>query len=121
MVTSLLATTGAPAFLDNDDGDDVVGSMDFISFASPYGFVGVNPDRIAPDGLSSSSSVLRADDGRIEKRSHLTLSCVQMGTMVSMPMTGRGVVDIIALWRRLEHFSRDIVRPRSTILRVKRR
>ena len=72
LVANLLATTGAPAFLYDDDGDNVVGSMDFISFASPYGFVGVNPDRTAPDVLSSSSSVLRADDGHIEKRSHLT-------------------------------------------------
>ena len=39
LVTNLLATTGAPAFLDNDDGDDVGGSMDIILFATPYGFV----------------------------------------------------------------------------------
>ena len=58
---------GAPAFLDDDDGDDVGGSMDIISFASPYGFVGFNPDCITPDVLSSSSSALRANDGRILK------------------------------------------------------
>ena len=67
MVTSLLATTGAPAFLDDDDGDDVGESMDILSFASPCGFVGFNPDRIAPDVLSTSSSALGAHDGRIVK------------------------------------------------------
>ena len=51
LVTNLLATMGAPAFLDNDDGDDVGGSMDIISFATPYGFVGSNPNCIAPDDL----------------------------------------------------------------------
>ena len=65
MVTNLLATTGALAF--HDDGDDVGGSMDIISFATPYGFVGFNPDHIAPDVLSSSSSALGAYDGRIVK------------------------------------------------------
>ena len=54
MVTNLLVTTGAPAFLEDDDGDDVGGSMDIISVALPYGFVGFNPDHIAPDVLSSS-------------------------------------------------------------------
>ena len=41
-------------FLDNDNGDDVGGSMDIILVALPYGFVGFNPDHIAPDVLSSS-------------------------------------------------------------------
>ena len=41
--------------------------MYIISFATPYGFVGFNPDRIAPDVLSSSSSALGAHDGRIVK------------------------------------------------------
>jgi hypothetical protein len=68
LVTNLLATTGAPAFLDDDDGDDVGGSMDIILFATPYGFVGFDPDRIAPDVLSSSSSALGAHDGRIVKQ-----------------------------------------------------
>ena len=66
MVTNLLATTGALAFHDN--GDNVGGSMDIISFAISYGFVGFNPDHIAPDFLSSSSSsALGAYDGRIVK------------------------------------------------------
>jgi len=56
LVTNLLATTGAPAFLDDEDSDDVGGSMDIILFATPYGFVGFNPDRTAPDVLSSLSS-----------------------------------------------------------------
>jgi hypothetical protein len=38
--------TVAPAFLDNDNGDNVGGSMDIISFALPYGFVRFNPDHI---------------------------------------------------------------------------
>ena len=63
---NLLATTGAPAFLDDDGGDNVGGSMEIISFALPYGFVRFNPDHIAPDVLSSSST-LRANDGRILK------------------------------------------------------
>ena len=67
LVTNLLATTGAPAFLDDDEDDDVEGSVDVNSFASPYGFVGFNPDRIPPDVLLSSSSALRADDGRVLK------------------------------------------------------
>ncbi len=61
MVTNLLETTGAPAY--NDDCDDVSGGMYIISFATPYGFVGFNPDRISPDVLSSSSSALGAHDG----------------------------------------------------------
>jgi hypothetical protein len=56
VVANLLASTGAPAFLDNDVGDDVGGSMDIILFATPYGFDGFNPDRTAPDVLSSLSS-----------------------------------------------------------------
>ena len=68
LVANLLATTGAPAFLDNDDGDNVGGSMDIISFATSYGFVRFNPDRIAPDVLSSSSSALGAYDGHIVKQ-----------------------------------------------------
>jgi hypothetical protein len=48
LVTNLLATTGAPAFLDDEDGDDVGGSMYIISFATPYGFFGFDPDCIAP-------------------------------------------------------------------------
>ena len=67
MVTNLLATTGAPAFLDDDEDDNVEGNADVNSFASPYGFVGFNPDRIPPDVLLSSSSALRADDGRVLK------------------------------------------------------
>jgi hypothetical protein len=67
LVTNLLATTGAPAFLDDDEDDDVGGMTDINSFASPYGFVGFNPDRIPPDVLSSSSSALRADGGRVLK------------------------------------------------------
>ncbi len=86
LVTNLLATTGALAFHDN--GDNVGGSMGIISFATPYGFVGFNPDRISPDVLSSSSSALGAYDGCIVKRSYLTLICVHMGTMVLMPMAG---------------------------------
>ena len=46
---------GALAFHDN--GDDVGGSMGIISFATPYGFVGFNPDHIAPDVLSSSCEI----------------------------------------------------------------
>lgn len=65
LVTNLLATTGAPAFVDEDD--DAGGSAGVNSFASPYGFVGFNPDRIPPDVLLSSSSALRADDGRVLK------------------------------------------------------
>jgi len=61
LVMNLLATTGALAFHDN--GDNVGGSMDIISFATPYGFVGFDPDRIPPDVLSSSSSALGAHDG----------------------------------------------------------
>jgi len=67
LVTNLLATTGAPAFLDDDEDDDVEGSADVNSFASPYGFVGFNPDRTPPDVLLSSSSAIRADDGRVLK------------------------------------------------------
>ena len=44
----------------DDDGDDVGGGMYIISFATPYGFVGFDPDRISPDVLSSSSSTLGA-------------------------------------------------------------
>ena len=51
----------------HDDGDNVGGSMGIISFATPYGFVGFNPDHIAPDVLLSSSSALGAYDGRIVK------------------------------------------------------
>ncbi len=65
LVTNLLATTGALAF--HDDGDNVGGSMDNISFSTPYGFVGFNPDHIAPDVLLSSSSALGAYDGCIVK------------------------------------------------------
>ena len=66
LVTNLLAFMGTPEFLDDDDSDNVGESMDIISFALPYGFVGFNPDHIAPDVLSSSSSsALRANDGRI--------------------------------------------------------
>ena len=68
MVTNMLAMTGAPEFLEDDNGDDVGGSMDIISFATPYGFVGFNPDCIAPDVLSSSSSAIRANDGHIVKQ-----------------------------------------------------
>ena len=53
MVTNLLATMGALEFLDDDDSDNVGGSMDIISFALPYVFVGFNPDHIAPEVLSS--------------------------------------------------------------------
>ena len=53
--------TGAPAY--DDNGDDVGGGMYFISFVTPYGFVGFNPDRISPDVLSSSSSALGDHDG----------------------------------------------------------
>ena len=41
-------------FLDDDEGDDVEGSADVNSFASPYGFVGFNPDCVPPDVLLSS-------------------------------------------------------------------
>ncbi len=41
--------------------------MNIISFATPYGFVGFNPDHIAPDVLSSSSSALGACDRLIVK------------------------------------------------------
>jgi hypothetical protein len=61
LVTNLLATTGAPVY--DDDGNDVGGGMYIISFATPYGFVGFDPDRIPPDVLSSSSSALGAHDG----------------------------------------------------------
>jgi len=61
LVTNLLAKMGALAY--DDDGDDVGGGMYIISFATPYGFVGFDPDRISPDVLSSSSSALGAHDG----------------------------------------------------------
>lgn len=70
LVKNLLATTGAPAFLDDDDDDDEdddhnANTEDRNSFTSPYGFVGFNPDRISPDVLSASSAILRAYDGRV--------------------------------------------------------
>jgi hypothetical protein len=52
LVTNLSAPTGALEF--HDDGDNVGGGMGIISFATPYGFVGFNPDHIAPDVISSS-------------------------------------------------------------------
>jgi hypothetical protein len=61
LVTNLLETRGAQAY--DDDCDDVGGGMYIISFATPYGFVGLNHDRISPDVLSSSSSALGAHDG----------------------------------------------------------
>ncbi len=61
LVTNLLETTGAQAY--DDEGDDVGGGMYIISFATPYGFVVFNHDRISPDVLSSSSSALGAHDG----------------------------------------------------------
>ena len=81
LLRNLLATTGAPAFQDiydddNDDDDEggvagVAGVARNIfrsnSFASPYGFVGFDPDRVPPDVLSGSSSALRACDGRALK------------------------------------------------------
>ena len=61
MVTNLVETRGSQAY--DDDGDDVGGGMHIIYFATPYGFVGFNHDRISPDVLSSSSSALGAHDG----------------------------------------------------------
>jgi len=68
LLGNLLATTGAPAFQDDYDDDDDGGSIGGgggpNSFASPYGFVGFDPDRVPPDVLSASSPALRAGDGR---------------------------------------------------------
>ena len=73
LLGNLLATTGAPAFQDDyDDDDDGDGDGDggggggggSNSFASPYGFVGFDPDRVPPDVLSASSPALRAGGGR---------------------------------------------------------
>ncbi|KAL9188791.1 hypothetical protein ACHAXT_007169 [Thalassiosira profunda] len=64
VVRNLLATTGAPAFQDDyEEGDE----MSEGSFASPYGFVGFQPERIPPDLLSQSSGTLRAGNGRALK------------------------------------------------------
>ncbi|KAL3827128.1 hypothetical protein ACHAXA_002363 [Cyclostephanos tholiformis] len=74
LVRNLLATTGAPAFQDNydddeDDNGDGGGNISSRSnaFASPYGFVGFDPDRVPPDVLSGASPALRAGDGRTLK------------------------------------------------------
>jgi hypothetical protein len=68
LLGNLLATTGAPAFQDDydddGDGDGGGGGGGSNSFASPYGFVGFDPDRVPPDVLSASSPALRAGDGR---------------------------------------------------------
>ncbi len=66
LVKNLLETTGAPAY--DDDGDDVGGGMYIVSFGTPYGFVGFDPDCISPDVLSSLSSALGARDGLLYNR-----------------------------------------------------
>ena len=60
---------------DDDDGGDggddggITGNVfRSNSFASPYGFVGFDPDRVPSDVLSASSPALRACDGRVLRK-----------------------------------------------------
>ena len=88
MVANLLASTGAPAFLDNDVGDDVGGSMDIILFATPYGL------------LDSILIVL-----------HLMFShhCHPVKRVLSDFQLGANGHDGFNAKGRLEHFLMDIV------------
>ena len=59
LVGDLLATTGAPAF--QDDYEDV---EDSNSYATPYGFVGFQSDRIPPETLVANSRDMRTQNGK---------------------------------------------------------
>ena len=64
LVGNLLATTGAPAFQDDYEEDNVSESN---SFETPYGFVGFQPERIPPNLLVESSYALRMQNGKALK------------------------------------------------------
>lgn len=61
LVGDLLATTGAPAFQDDDQDDEVTTDN---PYAAPYGFVGFQSERIPVETLADSSRSLRIQNGR---------------------------------------------------------
>jgi hypothetical protein len=67
LIGKLLASTGAPAFMnmyEDDDDDDYQGLL--VTGAGPLkSFVGFNPSKIPPDLLTSKSSVLRTGRGQV--------------------------------------------------------
>ena len=59
LVGDLLATTGAPAFQDDYDDEE-----DSNSYATPYGFVGFQSDRVPPETLVENSYAMRIQNGK---------------------------------------------------------
>lgn len=64
LVADLLATTGAPAFQDDFDEENDDDDKEVNPFATPYGFVGFQSDRIPPETLVDCSYALLLQNGK---------------------------------------------------------
>ncbi|KAL7513122.1 hypothetical protein ACHAXN_010180 [Cyclotella atomus] len=64
LVGDLLATTGAPAFQDDYEEDDDESEKEANPFATPYGFVGFQSERIPPETLVDRSHDILLQNGK---------------------------------------------------------